>query len=204
LTTPTTSPSSQAYPIISFKSDFTFENITTVSLDKKAQNTVIKTTAKSMNVSDSCVIYLSSSSSSYSSYSSYSLESVFVDNDLNVELQQNEEIPGVTQHIKSFIIEGMDTSVATTTTDSTYTYNNDTIIITTLTQVQVTDSYDTKTLYSYLTNKLSKAVESGRYTKMLHSTAQSYGAVDLYYVNVSKVVNYDENGMLYVMRSSRL
>ena len=186
---PTMNPSAQPYPILIFKSDFTFENITVISLDndKIAQRTVSETTATSMNISNSCVVYQSSSSPYY-----YSSESSFIDEQNINEYQQNEEDDAT--HV---LIEDMDTNdVSVTSITNTTIYNNRTIIVTTSTQIQVTGSYTSTSLYNSLTNKLTEAVESGQYTKILHSKARSYGALDLYYVNVSKVVNYDEHGIV--------
>lgn len=188
---PTMNPSAQPYPILTFKSDFTFENITVATLDtdKIAERTVSETTATSMNISNSCVIYQSSSLYYYSSESSFN-------KDEQKHLQNKEDVSGMIQHISD--IEDVDDISLTSSTDTTIysSDNNRTIIVTTRTQVQVTGSHTSTSLYNSLTDKLTTAVESGQYTKMLHSRALSYGAKDLYYVNVSKVVNYDEHGMV--------
>jgi hypothetical protein len=196
---PTMNPSAQPYPILTFKSDFTFENITVATLDtdKVAESTVSETTAASMNISNSCVIYESSSSSSSYYYSS---ALAFNIDEHHQHLQNKEEdVSGMIQHMSDN--EDMDDVSMTSSTDATIyvSDNNRTIIVTTRTQVQVTGSYTSTTLYNSLTDKLTKTVESGQYTMMLHSRAQSYGAMDLYYVNVSKVVNYDEHGIVQII-----
>lgn len=196
---PTMNPSAQPYPILTFKSDFTFENTTVATLDadKVAERTVSETTAASMNISNSCVIYQSSSSYYYSSESAFN-------KDEHQHLENKEDVSGMIQHMSD--IEDVDDIPVTSSTDTTIyiSDNNRTIIVTTRTQVQVTESYTSTTLYNSLTDKLTKAVESGQYTKMLHSRAQSYGAMDLYYVNVSKVVNYDEHGIVQIILSCHL
>ena len=190
--TPTMNPSLQPYPVLSFRSDFTFNNITVDTLDgdNKAQRSVIDTTASTMNITDSCVTYVQSTSSSSSSY--YSSVSSFID-ELYEDLMTDDTTLEF-QHTSSILIEEIDTSSSSSLTSThTNTDHNKTIIVTTLTRVEVIQT-TSQSLYTSLTDKLTKSVESGRYTKMLHKNARSNKVFVLYHVNVSKVVNFGEHG----------